>query len=1590
MRAPRFVPPAVRSLRFILSYVLLIAMCATNITHIAAAVLENGAHSKGTLFINDAAKSNKAVGHVSSDLALKPMPDGGTDTVWVEDALPAGATAGGDYSWNWVSASPSPFSGSLAHQSSIATGMHQHYFSGATAALQINDGESFFIYVYLDPANSPSEIMLQWNDGGSWEHRAYWGSNNIASGIDGTNSRRYIGALPTTGQWARLDISAAQVGLEGQTVKGMAFVQHNGRATWDRAGKTTPLSTLTNLALNKTATQSTTLGGTSGTTAERAVDGNNSGDWADASIASTTSESQAWWQVDLGSVQPIESIKIWNRTDCCGDRLADFYLFVSDQPFTSTDVTATQSQAGVSSYHTTGQGGSPTVINVNRAGRYARVQLAGSNYLSLAEVQVFQPPPTNLALNKTATQSSNLGETTTAAKAIDGNNSGSWSDGSIASTQAENQAWWQVDLGSVQTLQSIKVWNRTDCCGDRLSNFYVFVSDQPFASNSVSATQTQAGVTNFYTAGAGGSSTLVNLNRSGRYVRVQLSGNNYLSLAEVQVQGIAIPVAASNPPTASITSPANNASFIEPASITINANATDSDGAISKVEFFQGATKLGEDASSPYSFVWNSVAVGSYALSVVATDNNGVTTTSATVNVVVTVPPSALSGRVTKAGGTTAIPGATVRVMQGATVAGTATANSAGDYTVTGLTAGTYAVEVTAGGFGNKNQAGVTLISGATQTLNFSLDAIDSGPFEYVYDELGRLLSVVGATETVVYSYDAVGNLLSITRHSSASASIISFTPSSGTAGVSVTINGTGFSATANQNTVTFNGVTAAITSATATRIVATAPSGATTGNITVTSPSGSATSAAPFTYNAGSADAPSITGISPTIGLPGSAVTIAGANFEAIATDNKVKFNQALAGVSSATATIMSVSAPTGTSGRISVTTPSGTATSSSDFFIPPAPYAAADVQYTGRMTIGENRAVTLNGSNKAGIVVFDGAVGQRVSLKFSSANNSMLVKIYKPDGTVLITGALPTWNVGFIEPQTLPVSGTYSIVVNTISNTSGDSLINLSLYNVLPDTSGVITPGGDEVTVTNVSPGQNGRLTFNGTANQKVSLLASGVTIEGGYVFIYNPDGTLLSSTGVNAVYQKSFIDTQTLPQTGAYTVLVDPGNYAAGSVTVNLYNAADLTGTVNAGTGTDINLQVPGQNARLTFNGTAGQRVSLRASNVSLTGSASQGIYYSGGTIAILNPGGASLASLALNDNSGGFIDTKTLPADGVYTIFVDLQSATTGSMRLTLYNVPADINGTIAADGSPVTVSCAVPGQDAKLTFNGAAGQKVSLVISDITIEGGYINIDAADGTHIASTVMNAIYVNAFIDTTTLPATGVYTVYVNPGGYGTGSLKLQLYDASDMTGTITPGGSSITLTNDRPGRNTLLTFSGAENQRVSLTATGSTVYGTIYIKKPDGTNLTSKGVDNNGAFIDAQLLPVTGTYTIVVDPLASSIGSMVITLYDASDLTGAITIGGAAVSVSSTVPGRNTRLTFDATAGQQLTAHVTNNSMQCLIVSLLQPGGASITSNSSGSSSFNLTSQSLPATGTYTINIDPCGSVTGGLSVTVTTP
>jgi hypothetical protein len=163
------------------------------------------------------------------------------------------------------------------------------------------------------------------------------------------------------------------------------------------------------------------------------------------------------------------------------------------------------------------------------------------------------PSQVNYALGKPAQQSSELGPGWGAALAVDGNTDGDANHGPIAHTGTDRNPWWQVDLEQSRVIGQVVLWNRTDCCSNRLHKVYVLVSEAPFASNDLDLTRKQSGVHSYYFPGADQPDTstarrmVVPVGVSGRYVRVQqsdtvnLPAGEYLQLAEVEVNPVAEP-----------------------------------------------------------------------------------------------------------------------------------------------------------------------------------------------------------------------------------------------------------------------------------------------------------------------------------------------------------------------------------------------------------------------------------------------------------------------------------------------------------------------------------------------------------------------------------------------------------------------------------------------------------------------------------------------------------------------------------------------------------------------------------------------------------------------------------------------------------------------------------------------------------------------------------------------------------------------------------------------------------------------------------------------------------------------------------------
>jgi YD repeat-containing protein len=319
-----------------------------------------------------------------------------------------------------------------------------------------------------------------------------------------------------------------------------------------------------------------------------------------------------------------------------------------------------------------------------------------------------------------------------------------------------------------------------------------------------------------------------------------------------------------------------------------------------------------------------------------------------------------------------------------------------------------------------------------THNTNVTLNVVVPPPITYTYDAAGRLTSVTDQWgNSAIYSYDAVGNLLSIARPINPPI-ISTFSPTSGVTGTSVVIQGAGYSSTPAQNTVKFNGVTATVTSSTATQIVTTVPVGATTGPIAVTVSGNTATSSSSFTVIA-TPSTPTISSINPTLASSAVPLTITGTNFFTNAASDTVKIGPTTLNVLSATATSISAVTPTVvSSGKITVQTPSGLSLpSNQDFIAIPAPFRVSDLVLSQRAIPGTNYTMNFTASGQAGVLIFDGVPGQTAKLLTSTtiAGYSALT-LYGPDGAILMNGVVLGNAAATLTTPTL-TAGTYTALI-------------------------------------------------------------------------------------------------------------------------------------------------------------------------------------------------------------------------------------------------------------------------------------------------------------------------------------------------------------------------------------------------------------------------------------------------------------------------------------------------------------------------------------------------------------------------------
>lgn len=287
---------------------------------------------------------------------------------------------------------------------------------------------------------------------------------------------------------------------------------------------------VTNVAEGKPAYQSSEgWGGKPG----KAVDGKTVTRYRGGSCTHTRRDKTSWWSTNLGAVYDIKSVKVFNRMDCCSERLSGARVVVMDQ----YENPVGHCGAANAMENTKGKEIFTLECPANLKGQFVAVYHTKRNYLTLCEVQVFgelsnpQPEPrVNLALNKPSTQA-RAGWRGYAKNGNDGNPNTNYRGKSCTHTHRINGAWWQVNLLANYAITKVQVFNRMDCCSERLSNFKVNILDE--AGEFVDTCGRVGDM-------KGKRMVLVECDKPilGRYVQIKLEGKNYLTLCEVIVEGL--------------------------------------------------------------------------------------------------------------------------------------------------------------------------------------------------------------------------------------------------------------------------------------------------------------------------------------------------------------------------------------------------------------------------------------------------------------------------------------------------------------------------------------------------------------------------------------------------------------------------------------------------------------------------------------------------------------------------------------------------------------------------------------------------------------------------------------------------------------------------------------------------------------------------------------------------------------------------------------------------------------------------------------------------------------------------------------------
>lgn len=628
----------------------------------------------------------------------------------------------------------------------------------------------------------------------------------------------------------------------------------------------------------------------------------------------------------------------------------------------------------------------------------------------------------------------------------------------------------------------------------------------------------------------------------------------------------------------------------------------------------------------------------------------------------------------------------------------------------------------------------------------------------------------------------------------------------------------------------------------------------------------------------------------SPSRGAPGAQVRVQGHGFSPNPSDNALSFNGATAAVIAATGNEIIATVPAAaTTGPVSVTVDGNTATSSADFTVidslrPPV------IHMVSPLVGAVGSAVTVAGEWLNPVV---GQTSVRLNVKAAIPNSVTNTEVVFPipantgSGRVIIS---------------TPFGVATSVQDLLVAPLGIDPAKIVQIKRLVPDAMG-------ESFATGV-PGEYAAVLFDGAAGDFITAQFSSISSDLTYA-LYGSDNKEISSGSVDS--SSMSIHMPGLEASATYLLLIR-STYAQAQWDMMLEKDKEVH---PSGDIFPVVTTVPAQSKRFLVGLEAGGWFNLKVENMSTPGSSGRitfNVYRPDGVT--INDGASCRASDACWIDSyysmaGSRSIVATAPIDGART------------MEFAVQVIPAKI-GTIDIDAPTQQFHTEIPGQAVHLFFTAQGGENLGLAARRINemASSPFVLIYQVNSDLISTQWNCWIYTQGCSLNLNLNDGGVYGIVVRPDpDYRDTTISFSMVLSSDVHIPMSLDvKEQIEIEND--GQNGRLTFQGVEGDTLAIVVSGiSTVPegGSVAcsVYKPDGTFLHSMSVSSvfrKGLLLNLPNLPLTGTYTVLVEPSVPTVAQ-----FEISSGSG-LNLDAVPAVFSSSAQGEHAYFTFSASEGQ----------------------------------------------------------------------